>query len=92
MDYGLTWEQVKALANLERVPREILEKQIAESGGDHDLVMRLARACVRDNKLVEALTHYDHAELLGHLDAHTERRVVAGHVGDFPDHAGAVQA
>ncbi len=92
MDYGLTWEQVKALANLERAPRETLERQVAEGGGDAELEMRLARACVRDNKLVEALAHYDHAELLGHLDAHAERRLVAGHVGDFPDHEGVVQA
>lgn len=92
MDYGLTWEQVKALASLERAPREILEKQLAESGGDMELVIRLARACVRENKLVEALAHYDHAELLGHLDAHAERRVVARHVGDFPGTAGSAQA
>ena len=91
MDYGLTWEQVKAMAGLERAPREMLERQVADSGGDLDLVMRLARACVRDNKLVEALAHYDHAELMGHLEAHAERSVVARHVGDFPDHAGAAQ-
>ncbi len=79
-----TWEEVQALAAQERQPRESLERQVAHSGGDAELVMRLARACVRDHRLVEALAHYDHAELLGHFDALAERRVVARHVGDFP--------
>ena len=75
----LTWESIKAQAEAERQPCEALEQQIARTGGDADLVMRLARACVRDGKITEALAHYDHAELLGHLDAHAERRIVAQH-------------
>jgi len=92
MNQEPTWEQIKALASLERLSREALEKQIAQSGGDADLALRLARACVRDSKLAEALGHYDHAELLGHLDAHEERRIVARHVGDLPDAGDAAQA
>jgi hypothetical protein len=80
MDHGLTWEQVKALAALERLSREALERQLTQ-GGDAELALRLARACVRDNKLTEALAHYDHAELLGHGEAHLERRLVAQHAG-----------
>ncbi len=87
MDAELTWETLKAQVAAEPQPRELLERQIARTGGDADLVMRLARACVRDGKLAESLTHYDHAELLGHFDAHTERRVVAQHLAAFPDHS-----
>jgi thioredoxin-like negative regulator of GroEL len=75
----LTWESIKAMAAAEKQPRESLEQQIARTGGNTDLVMRLARACVRDGKFTEALAHYDHAELLGDPDAHTERRIVALH-------------
>jgi hypothetical protein len=84
MNQELTWEQIKALATQERLSREALEKQVAQSG-DAELAFRLARACVRDGKLTEALGQYDHAELLGHLDAHAERRIVARHVDDLPD-------
>ena len=89
MNHEPTWEQIKALASLERLSREALEKQVAQSG-DPELALRLARACVRDNKLTEALSHYDNAELLGHMEAHAERRIVARHVGDFPDQGGIV--
>jgi hypothetical protein len=82
----LTWEQIKALAAQERLSRETLEKQVAQSG-DFELALRLARACVRDGKLAEALGYYDQAELLGHADAHTERRIVAQHLDDAPDAA-----
>lgn len=75
----LTWESIKAQADAEQQSCEALEQLIARTGGDEDLVMRLARACVRDGKMAEALAHYDHAELLGHPDAHTERRIVALH-------------
>jgi len=92
MDYELNWEQAQALAALERAPREALEKQVASGGADAELVMRLARACVRDNRLAEALSHYDHAELLGHDDALGERRLVARHVGDFPPIDNRLQA
>ncbi len=80
-----TWEQLKTLAAAEREPRESLEKAVARSGDNVVLVLRLARACVRDNKLIQALAHYDHAELLGSDAAHAERRLVAQRVGDFPD-------
>jgi hypothetical protein len=85
MDTEITWERLQTLAAAEREPRESLEKAVARSGENAALVLRLARACVRDHKLAQALAHYDHAELLGHDEAHAERRLVALHVGDFPD-------
>lgn len=88
MDTELTWERLKALAAEERQPRESLERTVAQTGGSADLLFRLARACVRDGRLTEALGHYDHAELLGHPEARAERSLVARHVGDFPDQDG----
>jgi hypothetical protein len=91
MDQELTWEQIKSLAAQERLSREALEQQMAR-GGNAETALRLARACVRDGKLTEALTCYDQAEMLGHMEAHAERRIVARHVGDFPDHGGVQMA
>ena len=87
MNQEPTWEQIKALASQERLSREALEKQVAQSG-DAEMAFRLARACVRDGKLIEALGQYDHAELLGHMEAHAERRIVARHVDDHPGQGG----
>ncbi len=84
MNQEPTWEQIKALASQERLSREALEKQIAQSG-DAELALRLARACVRDGRSADAIGYYDHAELLGHPDAPAERRVVNRHIGDLPD-------
>ncbi len=81
------WDQLKVNAALERLSCDALEIRVAQ-GGDAETTLRLARACVRDNRLTEALAHYDHAELLGSDEAHAERRLVARHVGDFPDSNG----
>ncbi|HZO90952.1 MAG TPA: hypothetical protein VFB38_21685 [Chthonomonadaceae bacterium] len=85
MGEELTWERLKALAAAERLAREALEKAVAQSGGSAEMTLRLARACVRDHRLVEALAHYDRAEALGHPEAPAERRLLAQRVGDFPE-------
>ena len=81
----MNWEELKAQAELEPVSKAMLEQRIRKTGGTGELYLRLARACVRDDKYLEALNHYDQAELLGEAEAAAERAVVAQLVGDFPD-------
>ncbi|MCS6774908.1 MAG: hypothetical protein RMJ43_16510 [Chloroherpetonaceae bacterium] len=81
MDYP----ELRARALLEPMSRDMLEQQIRRSGGNSELYLRLARACVRDDRFQEALRHYDQAELLGAPEAALERAVLARHIGDFPD-------
>jgi hypothetical protein len=81
----MTWEELKAQAELEPMSRAMLEQRIHKTGGDGELYLRLARACVRDEKYLDALNHYDQAELLGNSEAAAERAVVGHLVGDFPD-------
>jgi hypothetical protein len=81
----MTWEELKAKVELEPISRPMLEQRIHKTGGNGELYLRLARACVRDEKYLEALNYYDQAELLGEMEAVAERTVVAHLVGDFPD-------
>lgn len=81
MDYP----ELRARALLEPMSREVLEQRIRRSGGSSELYLRLARACIRDDRLHEALRHYDQAELLGAPEAAEERAVLARHIGDLPD-------
>ena len=81
----MTWEELNAKANLEPMSRVMLEQRIQKSGGDGELYLRLARACVREEKFLEAVRHYDQAELLGNPEAAAERAVAAQRIGDFPD-------
>lgn len=83
----MNWEELKAKAMLEPMSREMLEQRIRKTGGDGDLFLRMARACVREDKFLEALNLYDQAELLGETEAAEERAVIARHVGDFPEGA-----
>ena len=89
MPPDLEWEALKERAAEETESRESLEKKVAEAGGDIDLSLRLARACIRDGRYATALSHYDTAEFLGNDAAHTERRLVALHLDDPvpPDNA-----
>lgn len=81
----MTWEELKAKAQLETMSREMLEQRLRKTVGDGELYLRMARACVRDEKYLEALKHYDQAELLGEMEAAAERAIIAQFVGDFPD-------
>lgn len=83
----MTWDTLMELASSEREPLASLERQASRLATDPDVAVRLAHAAIREGKLVEALAHYDRAELLGADGAavHAERGLVAQRVGDFPD-------
>lgn len=81
----MNWEELKARALLEPMSRVLLEQRIRKTGGDGDLYLRLARVCVREDRILEAIRCYDQAELLGAQEASAERAVIARNVGDFPD-------
>ncbi|MBC7528313.1 MAG: hypothetical protein H7308_12265 [Chthonomonadaceae bacterium] len=76
----MTWNDLMKICEAERAPSVVLRMRY-EQTGRADVALQWARACVREDRFIEALEAYSAAEAQGELSALEEQKLVGLQVG-----------